>query len=519
MKIVDIGVCLDNNDPKGLGRIRVVDYDDYIGGKSNIKEGIQNWSKDDPFVASPFLPNNINFIPENKQAVKIIRYDTEKTTVNQEYIAGPFSTRYDFNSQEFNTQISQTSYGVSVEDKVDIIKNEEGTLPENCKNALSKYRDYSVGGKYGSDALFTQDGLVLRGGKLIQKEVASNQNRELLTKGFPIVSDKVAKLHLKKFGPKQFISEEIKTENVTENSNLKFIIEYDVDNLTNPTYVNFYLYQIKPNVTEKYNSSNFTESTQILSGESVFLSESGNTYTFRIDLNSIFLYNVASLNEKIKLIYQEIRNKLKTIQSNGFEDIVPFKILTDLIVTQSDSNIYPFFFRPTNEFENRSTTSTEKNNRLTLFNNIKIPGSTSKSSLVYNRDKVTPNTKTVEKVIKVLKTDSTSFEQTFGNVTADKIYLLSTDTNFTDKKIDFPVLNTYEYDQSDYIEKIEPNTYSLVRGEILLDFIDALYTVLTSHVHNINKEYVKNGYSPHAKLEILYKKLRDELINKSIKIN
>jgi len=519
MKIIDIGVCIDNNDPKGLGRIRVVDYDDYIGGKSNIKEGIQHWSKDDPFVASPFLPNNINFIPEIKQAVKIIRYDTDKTTVNQEYIAGPFSTRYDFNSQEFNTQISQTSYGVSVEDKVDIIKNEQGTLPENCKNALSKYKDYSVGGKYGSDAVFTQDGLVLRGGKLIQKDVSSNQNRELLTKGFPIVSDKVAKLHLKKFGPKQFISEETKTELVTENSNLKFIIEYDVDNLSNPTYVNFYLYQIKPNVTKKYNSSNFTESTQILSGESVFLSESGNTYTFRSDLNSITDYSGATLSKKIKLIYQEVRNKLTTIQSNGFKNIVSFKILTDLIVTQSDSNIYPFFFRPTSEFENRSTTSTEKTNRLSLFDNIKLPGSTSKSSLVYSRDKVTPNTKSVEKVVKVLKTDSTSFEQTFGNVTADKIYLLSTDTNFTNKKIDFPTLNTYEYEQSDYIEKIEPNTYSLVRGEILLDFIDAVYNVLTTHVHNINKPYVKSDYDAHTKLDLLYNKLRDELINKSIKIN
>ena len=248
MKIVDIGVCTDNNDPKGLGRIRVIDYDDYVGGKSNIKEGIKQWSKDDPFVANPFLPNNINFIPEVLQAIKIIRYDTEKTTVNQEYIAGPFSTRYDFNSQNFNNQIAQTTYGTSVEDKEDIIKNEQGTLPENCKNALSKYKDYSVGGKYGSDALFTQDGLVLRGGKLVQKDVTSEENRLLLTKGYPIVSEKVAKLHLKKFGPKQFIIEEEKTENFTENSEIKFIIEYNIDNLSNPSFVNFFIYQIKPNI-------------------------------------------------------------------------------------------------------------------------------------------------------------------------------------------------------------------------------------------------------------------------------
>jgi hypothetical protein len=519
MKIVDIGVCTENNDPKGLGRIRVIDYDDYVGGKSNIKEGIEKWSKDDPFIASPFLPNNINFIPELRQAVKIIRYNTNKTTVNQEYIAGPFSTRYDFNGQQFNTQISQTSYGVSVEDKEDIIKNEEGTLPENCKNTLSKYKDYSVGGKYGSDVLFTQDGVVIKGGKLVQKDVTSDANRLLLTKGFPLSSDKVAKLHLKKFGPKQYIIEEEKNESVTENSNLQFIIEYDVDNLTNPTYANFYIHQIKPNTGVKYNSSNFTESTQILSGETVFLTETGDTYTFRTDLNTLNGFSGSTLSKKIQLAHLEIKNKINGIQKNGFEGTVPYKILTNLIVTQANNNIYPFFFRPTSEFLNRSTTTTEFNDRNTILNNIKLTStSSSGASLVYSRDRVSPITKTVPKKVKVLKTDSTSFEQTFGNITADKIYLLSTDTNFTDKKIDFPVLNSYEYEQSDYIEKIEPNTYSLVRGEILLDFIYALYNTFFGHVHNINEPYVKSDPN-HTKLELLYNKLREELINKSIKIN
>lgn len=192
--------------------------------------------------------------------------------------------------------------------------------------------------------------------------------------------------------------------------------------------------------------------------------------------------------------------------------------MTDLIVTQSDSNIYPFFFRPTDEFQNRTVTTTEAENRLKIFNNVKLPGSTPKSSLVYSKDKVNPNTRPVEKTVKVLKTDTSSVEQTFGNVTADKIYLLSTETNFTDKKIDFPTLNTYEYEQSDYIEKIDPNTYSLVRGEILLDFIDALYNTFFGHVHNINEPYVKSDPN-HTKLELLYNKLREELINKSIKIN
>ena len=527
MKIVDLGVCIDNNDPKGLGRIRVIDYDDYLGGKSNVKE-YKEWSKDDPFLAIPFLPNNINFIPEIKQTVKIIRYDTEKTTVNQEYIAGPFTTRFDFNSQTFNEQIADTSYGVSVEPKSDIIKNETGELPENSKNAIPKHEDYSVSGKYGDDIVFTTGGLVLRAGKLISKIKATTSEKTLISKGFPIVSRKSAKLHLKKFPDKKFLSEETKEETIIENKIIKFIIEYDLDSLTNPTICNFYIYQVKPNFyIPKYDSNNFTEFTEILQNETILLSESGNTFTFQIDLNAtIDGFSSLTLNSKLNEVIYSIRNKLNEIHQNGFNGIVPFKILTNLTTlndgTQSVQylEIHPFFFRPTSEFKNRITTSTEFANRKNILSKIQLTSKTSAgSSIVFDRNTINPPQNTITKSVKVLKIDPKVKEQTFGNITADKIYILSTDTNFTDKPIDFPDLNSYEYNQDDYIQKIDPNTYSLVRGEILLSFIDAVYNVLTTHVHNINKPYAKSDYGAHIEMERLYNRLRQELINTSIKIN
>lgn len=529
MKIVDLGVCIDNNDPKGLGRIRVIDYDDYVGGKSNIKENYDKWSKDDPFLAIPFLPNNINFIPELKQTVKIIRYDTDKTTVNQEYIAGPFTTRFDFNSQTFNEQIADTSYGVSVKPKDDIIKNEEGELPENSRNALSKYKDYSVSGKYGSDALFTENGVVLRGGKLLSKTKASTSERELISKGFPLMSKKAAKLHLKKFSDRKFLVEEIEEQRVVESKRLKFVIEYDIDSLTNPRYCNFYVYQISPNFSvPKYDSNNFTESTEMLNGETIFLSESGTTYTYRLDLNEIEGYTGLTLNNKIAQTYLSIRNNLKDVQKKGFGGILPFRILTNLIVSNIGTfnpneqlDIHPFYFRPTFEFRNRVTSSsTEFSNRTLILSKIYLASTTSSGSgLVFSKDRISPPERVVEKTKQVLKTDTTVKEQTFANITADKLYLLSTDTNFTDKSVDFSNLNTYEYTQEDYIEKIDPNTYSFVRGEVLLEFIDAVYKVLTGHVHNINKEYVKSDYAEHIEMERLYNKLRQDLINTSIKLN
>ena len=32
-KIIDIAICVDNVDPKGIGRIRCVRYNDYVGEK------------------------------------------------------------------------------------------------------------------------------------------------------------------------------------------------------------------------------------------------------------------------------------------------------------------------------------------------------------------------------------------------------------------------------------------------------------------------------------------------------
>ncbi len=77
MKIIDIAICVDNVDPKGIGRIRCVGYNDYTGEKERAVNYVE-WDDKDPFVALPFLPSNINYIPEVEQIVKVLRYNTEK---------------------------------------------------------------------------------------------------------------------------------------------------------------------------------------------------------------------------------------------------------------------------------------------------------------------------------------------------------------------------------------------------------------------------------------------------------
>ena len=77
MQIVKLAICINNNDPAGLNRIRYIDYIDNVGAKESSRN-YEDWDENDPFIAGPFLPTNMNHVPEVNQAVRIIRYNIEK---------------------------------------------------------------------------------------------------------------------------------------------------------------------------------------------------------------------------------------------------------------------------------------------------------------------------------------------------------------------------------------------------------------------------------------------------------
>lgn len=527
MKIIDIAICTDNKDPKGMGRIRCVDYNDFLSGKSSIKPNIVEWSEDDPFVALPFLPNNINFIPEVNQSVKILRYNTEKTTVNQEYVAGPFSTSFDFNGQTFSQQVKSTTYGIPVKSKKDIY-SKEGKINSKSVGTLPDKNHFMVSGKYGSDVLFTTDGIVLRGGKLLAKDSANANERTELVE-IPIKSKKTAKLHLKKYPKKYKKTVVTKEKEIFETADIKYVVEYTVDDFESPTELSFYVYRVKKNVYgDLLKSTNFTEFTDLSQFDSTvieLLNEDGNTTTptKTVNLSSFFTtHTITDTDEKIKSVVSQIKTEILEMKEDGL-----FTILNSELKSKYDSdeelrNVYPFYFRPTEEFRTRTTSnSTEETRKQTLLNTIKLSArGPIQNGLVWSQTRITAPSSIQKENKEIYTVDESTREQTFGSMTADKIYLISTDTNFTDKTIDFEKLDPYEYRQTeDYLERIDPNTYSLVRGEILYNFLRAMYEVLTTHVHNINKPYARTTYDAHENLEQLWNKLSTELLNTSIRTN
>jgi hypothetical protein len=519
MKIIDIGICIDNVDPKGMGRIRVIDYDDYVSGKENYKK-YTPWGEDDAFIALPFLPNNINFIPEVNQTVKVIRYNTEKTTVNQEYIAGPFTTRFDFNGQTYSQQVGPTTFGAGIKDKTDIFTN--GQLPADCKDTLAKNTDFSVSGKFGSDVLMTENGIVLRGGKLLTKESANPKERQRMV-DYPLSAKKTAKLQLKKFPEKRVLKTEVKPIFSFENAPLKYVVEYNINSLSSPTTVNFFVYKINPGVYGEYfKSNNFTEFTDLPTSLCVLLNNDGTTTTptFSVDMTTKFDFNDYDVDGKINQICSEIRLTIIKIKEDGFVGLFNADINKKFDSQEELTNIYPFFFRPTPSLRTLTPSNpTELNRKTNLLTGVKISKQIQQSSLVWSASSYSAPTIPKEETIDTLVKDTSSREQTFSSITSDKIFLLSTDTNFTNKAVQFEKLDTYEYTQDDYLEKINPNTYAMVRGEILLEFLESMYDVLLNHTHNINRPYARTTNSAHDTMVELYNKLKSELLNNSIRTN
>jgi hypothetical protein len=507
MKIIDIGKCIDNVDPLGIGRIRIIRYNEYTGQKEKAID-YEPWSDRDLFIANPFLPNNLNFIPEINQSVKIIQYNSDKDTVNVEYIAGPFTTMYDYNGQTYSQQVAITTYGSPTERKPKIRNNSGEFINKKSENTFSKERDFAIYGKNNSDVLFTENGLQLRGGKLLSKEAASVSNREILL-NYPIMARKSSRLYLKKFPKKMSIEEVVVKNNTSENKDLKYIVEYNIDKLINlsdenSAKIDLFVYKVVSPFGDEFKTNVFTEHSQVNQSLVKLINTENNSTT------PTYTVTASSVND----IYREIRDKIFLIHD---------KDLTELNEVYETEDTHPFYFRPVNEFKTRIlSTQEEKDNRQLILNNINILRVGPSSGLIWSKTRAKNEIKEVETIEERIKIDPNSPEQTFGAVMADKIYLLSTDlgTNESNDPIPFFDLNGYDLTQQDYIKRIEPATFSTVRGENLLRLLNKMIEVIFTHRHNPLMPIVgQYDYTDGNELKELFKTIENDILNKSIRIN
>ncbi len=496
MKIIDIGICIDNKDPRGFGRIRARNSEELDSTRANAIPYKDQWSKDDPFVYSPFLPNHINVIPQEQQAVKIVRYDDSKGLQNQEYIAGPFTTPHNFNYQNELSQLTETSLGQRGE-KTPAIKSftgdkkiyDDGYLRPESVGSLPKIEDVSLNGNYGSDVILTEHGIQLRAGILIHKNNATKKQKEDLEL-YPMYSQKHAKLSLKKFPSTKKLDKQIIEETTIPSIDIKHIFEYDVDSLTAPTTITYSIYRIERNEGDKYKSDVFNINTELNSETSKLI------HTETVSLSS------GTNDAKLQEAYIQIRDFISKLDTDKLIDVVP---------GLNDEYAHPFYFRPKN-------TLRAKPNSNSFLQNIVHLDKTNGFGFLYSQNSpdVQPVTKKVERPY--LKKIS-DVDQSFAALTADKILYLSTSSLPADgKQIDFRALDKYEYSEEDYIMRIMPNTFSSVRGEKLIEILELITLILLNHVHGIVTP-PKYSQSVVDELRKLISRAKLDMVNSKIRIN
>jgi len=155
MKIeFELGICVSNNDPKNLGRIRALPVS-ILGRFSSLSQvqkyitttdtnalsnGIYNpWEitvsdkflQRDPYICEPFLPKTIGLLPNFGQLVKIFNYNTEG--VLNEFI-GPYTI----------DQVTLTEEYKNVIDKLQYTTNTQEVLPSKNKTFFSGYKNEQI---------------------------------------------------------------------------------------------------------------------------------------------------------------------------------------------------------------------------------------------------------------------------------------------------------------------------------------------------------------------------------------
>lgn len=517
MKIIDIGICIDNNDPKGIGRIRCIRYSSYTGELEKAMD-YNAWDDKDLFTASPFLPTNINFIPEKGQAVKIINHDTDKETTNIEYIAGPFTTVHDFNSQTHSAQVEYTTYGLSVEHGDDVFNATGEYSEKKAQGSIAKKTDFGIYGKYGSDILFTEDGLHIRGGKLISKPFANNaQKTKLVTQ--PIMSGKIASLHLKKYPKKLEYVEEQYEETITSRGKLKYLVEYSFRTFTGTTNtlvtdVDFFVYN-----TEKADNNFRIENPKL---EDIEIT----TGCTLVNKNNIQFQNNPNFYDATEPTYTVrvtgttnasiiMRNTFFKLGRLGLSAIDPVFL---------EKELHPFYFRPTKECETRELATTgHSQNRIIIFNSC-IYFQKFKRGLIFSKTQSGIPSKKVQKKRLVVKDTGNKEEQTFASLKSDRVYLLSTDISPYQKSetqkspINFEKIDKYEPSHDTYIKDVEPNTYALVRGEVLTGILRSMYDLIVGHQHNVVGPLLQADDN-FKKLQEKINTLENDILNTSIRIN
>ena len=149
------------------------------------------------------------------------------------------------------------------------------------------------------------------------------------------------------------LEEVVVKNNVSDNKDLKYIIEYDVDKLkdlsdTNFATIEIKVYKVVTPYGEEFKTNYFTEHSVATESLVKLVNPEGDTTT------PTYTVTASSIND----IYREIRDKIFLIHD---------KDLTELNQQYEGGEVHPFYFRPSKSFKTKILDTTEATNRQLIF--------------------------------------------------------------------------------------------------------------------------------------------------------
>jgi hypothetical protein len=470
------GKCVDSDDPLMLGRVRVEPESMNITALQNSSSTFNpnstnpnkngKWSPVDPFVYLPLLPYFVNQVPKVGEKVMIFYYNTNtKTGRNKFYMISTYSspTTIKFEDGSSSQTRLNSGYGNSTE-KLPPIKNQNGTFKnDKNKGVFPEPVDISISGRDSADFILKEKDVLLRAGK--HKNFATGQ--------IPEADSKRAFLQLSKYESDiTFGDAKFRKKLIQNKKPIKYLIEYDVLNPENQFSAftgMLYIYQLRTEKqSEKTLTGNFNVNTQLDTTGATDGVQLIRMINFPIGLN-------------LDDLSLQINQTLKTIITNPSISL--------LSPTVEKNQQYPFYYRPSSKLYNLVTKPTTgyfiaSANMSKLMSLVKISTAdiTPGYGLVLDY-KLSPNIPFEFQSSAFAPSTTQLSENTVALLGANKLYLLSNDTEIPGKqKIDFDN-SIYGIEQDAIVNDIEPNTSSMVRGEELLELLQLIVRFCITHVH------------------------------------
>lgn len=467
-----------NKDPLMLGRVRArllnddqSSYEDIINSFDNPPWDPETdpWSERDPFIFNPLLPYFVYATPKENELIQILYYNNDFKYKNQYYVQNNFFAPNSVVYQDNQGGNKFTGVGIQITPPKEI-KNKSGVskspqvYPEPGDNALI--------GRGSTDVVLKPEEVLVRAGKFVG---TLQTNQELKA------NEKRAYLQLSNFQSSVFLGDE-KKSTIIEEAVLfvKYLVEWVITNPENEKEKfcgEVYLYQIPDN--EITNTKNIAPNT-IVKTKKLVAKEAFNALSreqtvafinqFISDCNSETQTKrgtklFTAVTERFPIYYRPTEFTYNLLQQGG----------TPLLTTQQQN--------PTPDCPTGPVPGVEYTNLGYFFRNVKLNPALKQGGfgLIYAKDKVGKPQNLI--TYKTSEYRSSTLPTTIGALGADKVYLLSNQSNKLNKEsINFK--NTvYGIPASGFTGEIQEKTSSMVRGEELMELIDLIVRFLVTHTH------------------------------------